>query len=108
LSLCIDEEFDNESHISWFSIYPELDDCASDITFLMDGEDVKVGKKCNKSSKFSRECLNASNATGRSKAELKQESFDCHDPLLQKRIESLQSGKFFQEHEESKEKLQLD
>lgn len=39
---------DNESRTSWFSIYPEFDDCASSVTFLVDGDDVKMGKKSSR------------------------------------------------------------
>ncbi len=41
----ITEGFDNESHVSWFSIYPEFDDSASSLTFLVENEEIKVGKK---------------------------------------------------------------
>ena len=39
---------DNESRVSWFSIYPEFEDCASSVTFLVDGDDVKIGKRSSR------------------------------------------------------------
>jgi hypothetical protein len=39
---------DGASSASWFSIYAEFDDCASSLTFLVDGDDIKVGKQSEK------------------------------------------------------------
>lgn len=41
----ITDGFDDESRASWFSIYPEFDDCASSVTFLVEGDEIKIGKK---------------------------------------------------------------
>jgi hypothetical protein len=41
----ITEGLENESHASWFSIYPEFDDCASSVTFLMEDEAITVDNK---------------------------------------------------------------
>jgi hypothetical protein len=41
----LSDSFDDESWVSWFSIDPELDDCASSITFLVDGENVHIGRR---------------------------------------------------------------
>jgi hypothetical protein len=39
------DNIDNESYVSWFSIDPELDDCASSVTFLVDCDDFTMGRK---------------------------------------------------------------
>ena len=41
----ITDGFEDESKASWFSIYPDFDDCSSLITFLVDVDAVKIGKK---------------------------------------------------------------
>ena len=59
----VTEGFDDASGASWFSIYPEFDDCASSVTFLIDGDEIKAGKKSKRTSQESaRDSIQSSDA----------------------------------------------
>ena len=107
----VTDGFDDKSTASWFSVYAEFDDCASSLTFQMDGDDVKVGKKSKRVSNTADTSVEAHENTlykgvsergidrpeprlksipTRSRSNLKQ------DPLLRKRVQALQASSHLQ------------
>ena len=61
-----DDDMDESTSSGWFSIYPEFDDCVSEVTFLNEQDDVvpmagtkkKKKKVLNKGGKLSRDSFN--------------------------------------------------
>lgn len=99
-STMIDAFNDNESKASWFSIYPEFDDCASEITFTVETDETRKARlrshlESGVESLRNSAALGGKSSVGNSMRSTSENSGLAarNDELLRKRVHALRASR---------------